>query len=529
MCAKQYLTNTKTILFLLFIVFHFNLGAQSKPQLQIRLQQQKAKKDYSQMAATYKALLYRADTAARFAYADSMLSCAEKTKDPAAIGAAFLTKGTLYYNRKDHLRALDNFIWADNYIAKTNDEYLKYKTKYTIAQIKSYLGFYDEAIALFKECLTYFEEENDLAYLNTLHSIGLAYNHIGKYDLCSYYNQLGLKTAAELQKQELQPYFIHSEGINQYSKKKYKEAISSLTEAIPALAKKKDFAALSVANGYLGQAYWALGKKEKAVPYLLKVDEIFSRHQYIKPELRKNYELLIDYYKEKNNPQAQLAYINKLLKIDRILEHDYKYLSQKIFKEYDTKKLLLEKEAVQKSLATNKRWYYAVIILLLGTLIGLSIRYRIKQKQLKLKFDELMSQKPETASKTNNNIELDLNPELVQNILKNLKKFEAGKKYLEKDMGLNKLALHLKTNPKYASKIILKYRNKKSIEYITELKIEHTIELLKTQNKYRNYTYKALAEEVGFGSTQNFTKAFKTITGMPPAYFIQNLKKNHPL
>ncbi len=92
-------------------------------------------------------------------------------------------------------------------------------------------------------------------------------------------------------------------------------------------------------------------------------------------------------------------------------------------------------------------------------------------------------------------------------------------------MTLSRIAAYLKTNTKYASKIILKHRGKKTIDYINDLKIDQIIELLKTENKYRNYTNKALADEVGFGSTQNFTRAFKNKTDISPTYFIQKLNE----
>ena len=50
--------------------------------------------------------------------------------------------------------------------------------------------------------------------------------------------------------------------------------------------------------------------------------------------------------------------------------------------------------------------------------------------------------------------------------------------------------------------------------------------MLKTRSNYRNYTNKALAEEAGFGSTQNFTRAFKERNGISPTYFIYKLKKS---
>ena len=50
--------------------------------------------------------------------------------------------------------------------------------------------------------------------------------------------------------------------------------------------------------------------------------------------------------------------------------------------------------------------------------------------------------------------------------------------------------------------------------------------LLKEQRKIRNYTNKALAEEVGFTTTQRFANAFFSRTGMPTSYFIEKIKKD---
>lgn len=158
--------------------------------------------------------------------------------------------------------------------------------------------------------------------------------------------------------------------------------------------------------------------------------------------------------------------------------------------------------------------------------------YINKQKRYKKKFEALMS-KTETTSKTNAPVslqkyrgkELDINPNIVEGIINRLEKFETSDKILQKDLTLIKLAGYLNTNTKYASKVIVHVKGKKSNEYINELKINYILNKLKTESKYRNYTNKALSDEAGFGSVQNFTKAFKNQTGLSPTYFIQELNK----
>ncbi|EIA08631.1 AraC family transcriptional regulator [Flavobacterium frigoris] len=480
----------------------------------------KREKNYGQMAQSYKALIYTSDKKLQLIYADRMLIAAKKTADFALIGSGYMTKGVILYDSKQHMKALDNYLIADEYISKTNNQYQIFKVKYGIAQIKYYLGFYDEAIALFKECLGYFKEENSRAYLNTLHSLGLSYNRTGKYKLCSQMNQLGLSEGLRFKNLEMQSYFIHSEGVNQYFKHNYPDAIKKLTKALPPLKETKDLTNETTAYFYIGKSYWALKLQEKAVPYLKKIDEAFQKQKYIRPDLREAYELLIHYYQEQNDKELELYYVTALLKVDEVLIKDYKYLSGKIHKEYDTKKLI----QTQKNIEQYWTFLFSIIIIIMLTIIVFLVHRHYKNKRL---FEELMNRKPDTAQSLvldNTSKELDINPELITAVLKNLEKFERNKKYLEKDMTLAKMASLLNTNTKYASKIISRYRDKGTIEYISDLKIDHIIEILKRENKYRNYTNKALSDEAGFGSTQNFTRAFKNQTGLSPTYFISELK-----
>jgi AraC-like DNA-binding protein len=478
----------------------------------------KREKNFGQIALAYNVLIYKNDKKFRLIYADSMLTAAKRTADIELIGAVYMTRGAVYYDRKEQMKALDNYLIADEYISKTSNQYQIYKVKYGIAQIKYYLGFYDEAIALFKECLGYFKEENSRAYLNSLHSLGLCYNRTGKYKLCTLMNQTGMSAGPRFKNLEMQSYFIHSEGVNQYFKHNYPDAIKKLTKALPPMKMNKDFTNETTAYFYIGKSYWALKLQEKALPYLKKIDEAFQKQKYIRPDLREAYEILIDYYQQKNNKKLELYYFSTLLKVDQVLLKDYKYLSGKIHKEYDTKKLVQTQRNIEQ--------YWTIIITIMTVIIAILVHRHYKNKRL---FEELMNRKTETtqsfvSNNTSKETELDINPELVIAILKNLEKFERNKKYLEKDMTLAKMASILNTNMKYASKIIARYRDKGTVDYISNLKIDHIIELLKNENKYRNYTNKALGEESGFGSTQNFTRAFKNQTGLSPTYFISKLR-----
>jgi tetratricopeptide (TPR) repeat protein len=492
------------------------------------LEEAKKDRNLQQQASVYKAIMHLVEKKFRMIYADSLLVKAIETKNEVTIGGAYLTVGAAFYDNKEYTKALDNYIIANSYISKTEDQYLIHKVKYTMAQTKYYLGYFEEAIALFTDCINFFKEENETGYLKSLHGIGLCYNQIGRYDLCSFNNLLGIKASKELENEEMIPYFINSEGINQYKLKKYQKAIKLLEETVPEIEKRNDYVSQTITWFYLGKCFWEQNEKDKAVSYFLKTDQLITDKNFIRPDLRENYELLIEYYSSNNNLEQQLQYINKLLAADKVLNKNYKYLSYKIHKEFDTKSLLQAKQDVENKMVFNKRMYNVTFVFLTTSIVGLAFWHYRTKRHYKERFNEIMKGKPAEVFHEpvhTNKSKTNINPELVKEIVQNLKKFEDKKKYLEKDMSLVKMASMLNTNTKYVSVIISEYRGKKLTNYINDLKIDHVVELLKNHNKYRNYTNKALAEEVGFGSTQIFTKAFISRNKFSPTYFINELKK----
>lgn len=501
--------------------------------INIYIKKAKNEQNWKELVNGYQNALHESHDQLRIIYADSMIYAAKKSKSEALIGSAHLSKGIAYYGLKQHNNALDNYLIANNYISRSNDYYLINKVKYNIAHVKSYLGFYDEAIALFKECVLYFKKNDPRPYLNSLHSLGLCYNKIGNFGLCAETNKTGIYESKRLNINEMNAYFIHSDGVNDYFKHNYSLAIKKIESSLEEIGQNKDFANEAVGNFYIGKCYWELKKLEKALPYFQKVDKTFLEKGYIRPDLLEVYELLIAYYKTKDNLKAQLFYIDQLLAADKTLKETNRYLIGKVHKEYDTKEIVAEKEKIKAELHSRKyndTIFVSIIIVFFTILVFLTYKHFKNRSVYKQKFDELMrqiSEEKQNKPKLKNDKPeiLDINPDAVTTVLKQLEKFERDKKFLEKDLTLVKLAAAFNSNTKYLSKIIAHYRDKGFVEYINDLKIDHLISLLNDDKRIRNYTNKALAEEAGFSSTQRFANAFLTKTGFPTSYFIEELKK----
>ncbi|KAF2342897.1 helix-turn-helix domain-containing protein [Flavobacterium tistrianum] len=478
----------------------------------------------------------------RIIYADSMIHAAKKSNDGKLIGGAYLSRGTVFYGMKKQQEALDNYLAANSYIAKTKDQYLIHKVKYCIALAKFYIGFYEDAASLMRQCADYYKSRQPRPYLNSLHMLGLCYNKLGDYGRCSDINRLGIEECQRLGIEEMIPYFRHSEGINEHFKKNYGASIKNIESSLEAIKENNDFGNEAVAYFYIGKSYWSLGQKEKASSYFELVDKIFNEKKYLRPDLRQAFELLIHYSKSAKDLNRQSYYIDQLLKADTLLTENSRYILGKIHKQYDTKELLLEKEKIATENRTIRqkldwkkkqdRILASAILLMLISIVALIWRhYRtrsIYKKNYRLLIQELDAKKNRPKIKTDTPPIKNISIETASQLLKQLENFENKKRFLEKDWKLGSLAADFNTNAKYLANILEHYRHKGINEYINGLRIDYIIPLLQSESRLKYYTYAALAQEAGFSTTERFTKAFMAKTGIAPSYFIGQLKKEKP-
>lgn len=493
----------------------------------------KAKREHNwhELKNGYQNVIYHSPSSMRTVYADSMVYAAKKTKDNATIGSAFLTKGIVSFANKKHEEALDDYLIANEYISKTNDQYLIYKVKYNMAQLKNNMGFYEEAISLLRECVNYYNKNHDRPYLNSLHSLGLSYNKVGNYGLCSQTNEEGIKESAKRARPEMTAYFQHSEGVNQYFLNNYQKAIDNLKSTMSEIERNNDFANEAVGNFYIGKSYWELKKYERAIPYFNKVDQVLNSKQFIRRDLLQTYVLLINYYKTKKEDKLHLYYVDQLLKADQLLRETNSYLVAKVNKEYDNKNIIIENQKLEQQV--NGRNSNKLIFITLGTLIFLTLLF-VSYRNSKIKntykknYEALMNKSVQPIKEITPIQQAgidDIGAAAVTELIKQLEKWEQDKKFLEKEITLVKLAATFNSNTKYLSLIIYHHRHKKFITYINDLKIDYLINALKESKKLQQYKNEALAEEVGFSSTQRFANAFKARAKMPAAFYIAQLKK----
>lgn len=85
-----------------------------------------------------------------------------------------------------------------------------------------------------------------------------------------------------------------------------------------------------------------------------------------------------------------------------------------------------------------------------------------------------------------------------------------NKKYFESELSLNNVAKEFYLNPSYLSRIFKQETGQTFVEYLTKLRMEKAINLIKETDK-RSYQ---ISEEVGINDAKYFSICFKKYTGM---------------
>ncbi len=506
----------------------------------------KKEKNFTELTQAYKDATSFSPNS-KLQYADSMVEAANKSNNRDLIGASYLTKGTIYYfNYKKFKLALDEYLKAWNYLEGTKDEYLYYKNLYHIAVVKSYLGHCDESLELFEKCRKYYSNKkistdlpnlsynNKKGYLNSLHQNIACLIELSRLKEAALLVTEGLReTSGDIDFYIERSYFYKLQGIIAFKNKNYDKAISNFNNALVGVEKKDDFTNASAIYFYKGKSLLYKNEMVEAVEYFKKVDSIFKKHEFILPEVRENFEILINYYKKAGNNKMELYYTSQLLKVYHVLSTDFKYLSDKIHKGYDTRDLLEAKRRLEMSSANGYRIAAILFFSLLVVFLILYSRWK-KGKRIHAKYNDLLAKmEADTAQKFGDNIDdhnlksSKLNEKKANDLLSKLSALEEENFFLEKNMTLNKLAIKLKTNTTYLSEIINDRKGCHFNAYLNELRIKYITHKLYENKSWRRYSIKALSEECGFKDTRIFSKAFHENNGLSPLEFIR--KRNQEL
>ncbi len=479
-------------------------------------------------------------------YLDS-LSKYNRKNNYLSVAAYYFYKGWLYSRYREEDKAIDNFVKSLKFVDKIKEQKLYYKIKLNIVIIKSGQQDYSDAIRDYKVCEKYFKKIDSTGqyYLCSIYGLAENYIRIGDVPKADFYTKKGLSITRQIKNNELINRFLCCDGMNDYAKKNYTSSIVKLKSTLPILNNlSKDFLNYAINCATIGKSYSKLNDNKNAILYFKKVDSIFQKSKVFFPENIDVYYQLIKYYENNRDVKQQLYYTTQLIKADNYVNTKYKYLTNKIHKDYDIAELEESKSNLIQQLEYNNVYLNIGLIILFAFVAFILLyfkKYKSKQalyiEQLKQKNEEFISKQKEIFEKKSREeflLEYNINkpssieiPERVRDeVLKKLKKFEKEMGFTNKKCTLENLSKQLKTNSSYLSRIINDEMECNFSTYLNNLRIDHAIYLLKTNKKIKKLTIASISEIVGYSNVKPFTTAFKERYSILPSAYIKDFINN---
>ncbi len=385
-----------------------------------------------------------------------------------------------------------------------------------------------------KSEVIYSETERNEIFISYLYRIARVYYDLNQYEISISYLDSLKYYGDRFEMLETIDNVSGLKGAILYKQGEYQEALSYTNEYlnnhIP-----NDAYGISRSSVIKGLTLWELNRQEEAVASLIKADSLYQHTKDEFEELGDGYKTLITYYKNKDNTDKQLEYLNKLLEFDEEITANYLEIAPAITRSYTIPELLSEKEQVIRSLnkknqiaETKKTVYYSLLMfssLLIGLFIVQRIRLKRRYNKLKQKLDVSLAQMSTASPKTTRKELFELDATQIERIAKGLDAFEKSKGYLDTTLSLKSLATAIDTNSSYLSKYVNAVKGVNFSNYISTLRIEYIMAELRVNARMRSYTIDAISEEAGFANARSFSNHFKRVTGINPSYFLKQLQK----
>ena len=275
---------------------------------------------------------------------------------------------------------------------------------------------------------------------------------------------------------------------------------------------------------YLAKSFVEQMRYNEAIDKLNSIINTVSSDELTKDRIVESHLLLANAYESLGDKEQAVYWLNKHIELNKKAQEAKDDTINEIY-EKDTKLL-------DESISTLKKYSNYIkgsLIVIFMILILVLVRGYRRKKSSKLIFNDLISKINRLESqevkqkKAAHHKEIRIDDKKVGEVLMRLNKLENQEYYLSLDCNLRNMAKKVKTNATYLSKIINSEKGKNFNDYINDLRIEYVLKRLKSDKKFRLFSIKSIATEIGYKSDYSFAKHFKIKTGLNPSYYIKQL------
>jgi AraC-like DNA-binding protein len=480
---------------------------------------------------------YKTENFERSAYYFSHAAkAAKKANYDLFLCAIYLKLGNSYLKDWKNQKALDSYYKALEIAQKNRNVEYEIVANSGITMIRRRMKQLDKALEVCKYSLKLAENssfKNGKNHVNLITIISEIYLDQKKYDSVLHYAEIGM----ELSK----PIGYHIGSIDLNTKKGavffYRNDLPKafeylhLAEDIVLTHKIKQKKSIINLHYFLARCYYKQEAYRKAIASLDSILNLLEEKDSRNDRVLETYRLLADCNEAIGNDRESKYWLNKHTILQAQFQDEKDKTVNKIYNK-DTQELGETIKKLENRQQKEVKYSIIVVLILSISLIIVGGFFYRKQKMNKTIFDDLMGKisnleserRTETMESKDGVKEIIIDDEKINNVLKRLNRLEDQEYFLKSDCSLSTMSKKVKTNTTYLSKIIKIHKEKSFNDYINDLRIEYALKRLKNDKKFRSFSIKSIASEIGYKSDNSFTKHFKSKTGLNPSYYIKKIE-----
>ncbi|MHC1775522.1 MAG: tetratricopeptide repeat protein [Lentimicrobium sp.] len=457
------------------------------------------------------------------------------------LSAAYGNLGFVYKSMGNYSKALENYSAAYKISVAMDDEISMATDMNNIAAIYLHWKNYKMAGQYFKRALAIYESSRNLANAEvTMANLANVLQQEKKYDSALLLYKKSLKIAQELGREGSAAVKLSNIGMLFHQTGKSDSAIIYLKNSLETGRGLGRTYSVCSSLQNLGDVYLDKGDLESAQKYLLEALDCAESLKAL-PVLEKTYKSLSKFYEDSGKPGLALQAMKKYLAVNDSLftiESNQKLVEMEALYENEIQQqqieLLLQKNQLTEArLDRNFIVLYglagglAFLLIISVTITSLYIQKKKANQMLVRKNLEILKQEECDESVKNLSNQSPLNSEEKNRLIAGIARLIKEERiYTRKQLSLADLAKTLNTNTAYLSHLINDHYKTNFPNFLNKLRVQEAQKML-TREEYKNQTFEAIAESVGFHSRSAFNAAFKNITGVTPGFFIKNLDESN--
>ncbi|WP_299220893.1 helix-turn-helix domain-containing protein [uncultured Aquimarina sp.] len=454
-------------------------------------------------------------------YLNKTAKLAKKIEDDTFLSKCYIKLGNAYLKDWKNQKSLDSYDLALKILQKNKNIKYQLAVNSGIAMILRRMQQLDKALEVCKNALSLIENssyKNSIDHVKFITIISETYLDQKKYDSVLHYADIGIAMSESLDYSIGHIDLLTKKGIVSFNRNKLPQALEHLYLAEDILINKKITQKKSILNLYyfLASCFYEQKEYNKAISYLKNTEPLLEEKDSRNIRFIDINKLFAKCYKVIDKKQESI-YLEKVVVLQAQFQDATNKTVNKLHKQ-NTQKL------ENKLKARYKEYVFFILLFVCVFLMFILFKYFRKQKNNKVRFDTLIQKINTLESKEKNNPKaIIIDDKKVNDVLNGLHKLESQEFFLNTDCDLRSMAKKVKTNTTYLSKIIKTHKANSFNDYINDLRIEYALKRLKNDRKFRSFSVKSIALEIGYKTDNSFTKHFKSKTGLNPSYYIKKI------